>query len=65
MIDLRDAGTPAEAVIGALHSLQVRSGLAELPARVRNWMVAPEGRSARQETLPQREAVPASWTGAS
>src|SRR4051812_22465697 len=52
----------ADAVSGALQSLQVRSGLLELPERVRNCRAAPVGTSARQVTLPHREAVPESCT---
>src|SRR5260370_26967814 len=55
----------AALVTGSLHSLQVRSGLAELPERVRNWTVLEAGTSPRQLMLPQREAVLESCTGAS
>ena len=50
---------------GADQSLHVRSGLAELPERVRNASEQPAGTSARQLRLPHREAVPESCTGAS
>src|SRR5258708_40257083 len=53
---------PADAVSGALQSLHVRSGLVELPDRVRNCTVAPAGTSARQVTLPHRDAVLESCT---
>ena len=56
---------PAALDTGSLQSLHVRSGLAELPERVRNWMVLEAGISARQLMLPQREAVLESCTGAS
>src|SRR5262249_60702282 len=52
-------------VKGSDQSLQVRSGLDELPDRVRNWRTHPVGTSPRQPRLPQRAAVPASCTGAS
>src|SRR5213593_3387577 len=56
---------PEGVVRGADHSLQVRSGLAELPERVRNASEHPAGTSARHLRLPHREAVPESCGGAS
>src|ERR1039457_2412582 len=48
---------------GSDQSLQVLSGLAELPERVRKTNAVDGAVSARQLMLPQRAAVPASCTG--
>ena len=56
---------PAASASGADQSLQVRSGVAELPLRVRNSTEHPVGVAARQVRLPQRATAPASCTGAS
>ena len=58
-------GEPAALASGSDQSLQVRSGLAEFPERVRNSSRQPAGVSARQLMAPHREAEPESWIGAS